>query len=49
MLSSQAHLNWSYPSGITTESKSVSLGWRRFETFLKEVFFSHLNTLSIED
>jgi hypothetical protein len=30
---------------ITTESKSVSLEWRRFETFLQEVVFSHQITL----
>jgi hypothetical protein len=38
------HLNWCYPSGHQTESKSVSLGWRWFETLLQEVVFSHQNT-----
>jgi hypothetical protein len=44
MVSSEAHLNGSYPVVITTESKSAYLGWHGFETFLQEVIFSHHNT-----
>jgi hypothetical protein len=40
MVSSEVHLDWSYPGVvITTESKSVSLEWRGFETFHKTLFF----------
>jgi hypothetical protein len=35
------------PVVITTESKSVSLRWRRFETSLQEVVFSSKYTLKI--